>query len=242
MQWEIGLSINHLKPEGNRVVAALPQKERQLLLQRSETVDMAFGAILCDVKTPMKYAYFPLSGLISLVATSSDQQPLGIAMIGNEGALGANLAPDIGTTRLRAVVHGAGTGLRIIASELRSLLPDCPALQSALRQYVYALTGQLLRTATCNSFHEVEMRLARWLLMTDDRTSAEQLPLTHQLLADMLGVKRSAVTIAAGKLQRKKLIDYSRGQISIVSRSGLENASCECYGMQIREDALQFAV
>ncbi len=242
LPWEIGLSINNPKPKGNQLIAGLPKNESRRLLQLGETVEMAFGTILCDVKTPIQHAYFPLTGLISLVAATSDHQPLGIAMIGNEGALGASLALGVNTTRLRAVVHGSGAGLRITASQLHELLFDSPALQSTLRRYAYALMGQLLRTATCNSFHEVEMRLARWLLMTHDRSSSELLPLTHQLLADMLGVQRSAVTIAAGKLQRKKLIGYNRGQIRILSRTGLEEASCECYGMQISDDALQFAV
>ena len=162
-------------------------------------------------------------------------------MIGNEGVLGATLAMDVSTPRLRGVVHGSGIGLRITTSRLYHLLPDNPGLQSMLSRYAFVLMGQLLQTATCNSFHEVEMRLARWLLMSDDRASSGLLPLTHQFLADMLGVQRSAVTIAAGKLQRKKLIGYSRGHIRILSRGGLEDASCECYGVQIRDYALQFA-
>lgn len=155
--------------------------------------------------------------------------------------MGATLALGVSTQRLSGVVYGSGFGLRITASRLRRLLRNSPGLQSALRRYSYVLMGQLLQTATCNSFHEVEMRLARWLLMTHDRTSSELLQLTHQFLADILGVQRSAVTIAAGKLQRKKLIGYSRGHIRILSRSGLEDASCECYAMQIRDHALQFA-
>lgn len=236
------MSITIPKPEENQLMSVLPQKECRRLLQLGEIVDMAFGDILWEVKTPMQYAYFPLSGFISMVATTSDHHPLGVAMIGNEGALGSKLALDVSTTRMRAVVHGAGVGLRITASQLRHLLADSPALQIALRHYAYTLMGQLLQTATCNSFHEVEMRLARWLLMAHDRTNTKLMPLTHQLLADILGVQRSAVTIAAGKLQRRKLIDYSRGQINILSRIGLEAASCECYGVQMRDDALQLAV
>ncbi|MCW8926866.1 MAG: Crp/Fnr family transcriptional regulator [Xanthomonadales bacterium] len=190
---------------------------------------------------PLQHAYFPLSGLISLVTDSSDHKPLSVAMIGNEGVLGATLALDVSTPRLRGVVHGSGAGLRIKASRLNRLLRDSPGLQSALMRYAYVLMGQLQQTATCNSFHEVEMRLARWLLMAHDRADSEQLPLTHQFLANLLGVQRSAVTIAAGKLQRKELIGYSRGQVRILSRKGLEAASCECYGMQIRDYALQFA-
>ncbi len=212
------------KPESNQLIAGLPEKESRRLLLLCEPVELTFGSILCEVRTPLQYAYFPLSGLISLVSASSDHQPLGVAMIGNEGALGATLALGINTPRLRSVVHGAGTGLRITAPRLRRLLRDSPGLNKALRHYSFVLMGQLLQAATCNSFHEVEMRLARWLLMTHDRTKADQMPLTHQFLADTLGVQRSAVTIAAGKLQRKKLIGYSRGQIRILSHKGLEAA------------------
>ena len=228
--------------ESNQLIAGLPEKESQQLLLLGEHVDLTFGSILCEVEIPLQYAYFPLSGLISLVAVSSDHQPLGVAMIGNEGVLGATLVLGVDTPRLRGVVHGSGIGLRITTSRLRKLLRGSPGLQSALQRYSYVLMGQLQQTASCNSFHEVEMRLARWLLMAQDRSNSEQMPLTHQFLADLLGVQRSAVTIAAGKLQRKKLIGYSRGQIHILTRKGLEAASCECYGMQIRDHALQFAV
>lgn len=230
-----------MKPESNQLIAALPEKESQQLQQLSEPVDLIFGTRLCEVQTPIQYAYFPLSGMISLVAASSDHQPLGVAMIGNEGVLGASLALGVNTPGLRGVVHCAGVALRITASRLGQLLDDNPGIRSVLKRYSYVLMGQLHQTATCNSFHEVEMRLARWLLMAHDRANSETLTLTHQSLADLLGVQRSAVTIAAGKLQRKKLIDYSRGQIHILSRLGLEAESCECYGLQISDHALQFA-
>lgn len=230
-----------LKPESNQLIAALPDKERQQLLHLCEPVNLTFGHILCEVQTPLQYAHFPLSGLISLVAASSDHQPLGVAMIGNDGVLGVTLALGVNTPRLRGVVHGAGVALRIPASHLSGFLSDSPDARSVLKRYSYVLMGQLQQTATCNSFHEVEMRLARWLLMAHDRAKPQPLSLTHQFLADLLGVQRSAVTIAAGKLQRKKLIGYSRGQVRILSRSGLEAASCECYRLQISDQALQFA-
>jgi CRP-like cAMP-binding protein len=225
----------------NHLIASLPAKERQRILRLSETVDLVAGAVLCEVDEPLQHAHFPLTGLISLVAVTSDHQPLGLAMIGREGALGATLALGVDTPRLRAVVHGSGVALRVPAQQLQRELRQSPGLLRTLQRYSYVLMGQLLQTATCNSFHEVEMRLARWLLMTDDRGSTDQFQLTHQMLADLLGVQRSAVTIAAGKLQRKKLIGYARGHITILSRSGLEAASCECYGMQLRDHALQFA-
>jgi CRP-like cAMP-binding protein len=225
----------------NHLIGSLPGKERQRILRLSETVDLVAGAVLCEVDEPFQHAHFPLTGLISLVAVTSNHQPLGLAMIGKEGVLGATLALGVDTPRLRAVVHGSGVALRVPAQQLRRELRQSPGLLRTLQRYSYVLMGQLLQTAACNSFHEVEMRLARWLLMTDDRGSTDQFQLTHQVLADLLGVQRSAVTIAAGKLQRKKLIGYARGHITILSRSGLEAASCECYGIQVRDHALQFA-
>ena len=216
-------------------------KERQRILRSSETVDLVAGAVLCEVDEPFQHAHFPLTGLISLVAVTSDHQPLGLAMIGKEGILGATLALGVNTPRLRAVVHGSGVALRVSAPQMRRMLREGPGLLRTLQRYSYVLMGQLLQTAACNSFHEVEMRLARWLLMTDDRAGTDQFQLTHQVLADLLGVQRSAVTIAAGKLQRKKLIGYARGHITILSRGGLEAASCECYGMQVRDHARQLA-
>lgn len=215
-------------------------KERQQILRLGKTVELVAGIILCEVDEPFKHAHFPLTGLISLVTLTSGHQPLGVAMIGNEGALGATLALGINTPRLRAVVHGSGTALRVSAPHMKRMLRDGPGLLNALQRYSYVLMGQFLQTAACNSFHEVEMRLARWLLMTDDRASTDGFQLTHQILADLLGVQRSAVTIAAGNLQRKKIIGYVRGHVSILSRVGLEAASCECYGIQVRDHERQF--
>jgi len=228
------LNINHL-------IASLPVKDRQQILRVSKSVELVAGTILCEVDEPFKYAHFPLTGLITLVAITSNQRPLGLAMIGNEGLLGATLALGINTPRLRAVVHGSGTALRVSAPQMRRMMREGTSLLHTLQRYSYVLMGQLLQTAACNSFHEVEMRLARWLLMTDDRATTDGFQLTHQVLADFLGVQRSAVTIAAGKLQRKKIIGYARGHVSILSRSGLEATSCECYETQVRDHARQFA-
>ena len=213
----------------NQLIAGLPSKERLQILRLSEPIDLVFGAVLCEADAPLHYAYFPLTCLISLSAVTRDHLPLGLAIIGKEGLLGATLALGIHTARLRSVVYGSGLALKLSAPQLLRLLHDSPGLSSSLMFHSLTLIGQLLQTGACNSFHEVEMRLARWLLMTDDRSGSEHLRLTHQFLADLLGVQRSAVTIAAGKLQSRKIINYTRGQISILSRAGLEAAACECY-------------
>lgn len=218
----------------NHLINSLPIKERQRIVGTCEDFQLVLGTVLSEADEPFHHVYFPLSGLISMVTTTDGHEPLGLAMIGNEGALGSTVALGVNTAWLRAVVQGSGTCLRTSPAQLRRTLRDSPGLVRALKKYSYLLMGQLLKTAACNSFHEVEMRLARYLLMTDDRTTTSQLPLTHQMLADLLGVQRSAVTIAAGKLQRRKLIGYTRGQVSILSRDGLEDAACGCYRSQFQ--------
>lgn len=157
-----------------------------------------------------------------------------MGMIGNEGMLGATLALGIDTFPMRGVVQGSGTAMRVEVSQFRRELQQNPALKQALERYLYVLIEQLAQNASCNSFHEVRPRLARWLLMTHDRVEGDCFKLTHLFLAGMLGVRRSAVTIAAGELQERRLISYSRGQIRVLNRRGLEAASCECYATSVR--------
>ena len=233
------MSATKIAPGFNQLIDGLPGKERQVILKFSEPVDLVIGMVLCEPNDAVEYAYFPLNCLISLMATTGDHQPLGVAMIGNEGVLGATLALGIESARQRDVVLGSGSCLRLSARRLLGVLRHSPAMERALKHHAFMVMGQLIRTAACNSFHDVEMRLARWLLMMDDRSGSDQLRLTHQVLADFLGVQRSAVTIAAGQLQRKKLISYARGRVSIVSRKGLERESCECYRLQMNDHARQ---
>ncbi len=219
----------------NRLIDGLPRKERSRLLSHCAPVELACGTILCEADQLFRHVYFPLTGFISLVATVDGHQPLEIGLIGNEGMLGMTLALGVNAIPLRGVVQGAGTALRMTASQLRRDLHDSPALLRTLNRYLYAVMAQLSQSAVCTRFHEIEPRLARWLLLTHDRAHADHFHLTHQFLADMLGVQRSAITIAAGALQNRKLIHYTRGEISILSRKGLEAASCECYNAVIED-------
>ncbi|MCY1268179.1 Crp-like helix-turn-helix domain protein [compost metagenome] len=213
----------------NRLLDCIPGKERARILDHCELADLVFGKTLCDAGQPYSHAYFPLTGFISLVAKLDTHRPLEIALIGSEGMLGVTLALGVHEAPTCAVVQGTGNALRITSAHLRRELHECPHLKRSLNRYLYVLMAQLSQTAACSHFHEIQPRLARWLLMTHDRAQADHFCLTHEFLADMLGVRRSGITVAAGALQQKHLIHYSRGKITILDRTGLEEVACECY-------------
>jgi CRP-like cAMP-binding protein len=230
------------QPSGvvNALLARLPLKERRRVIALCEPTQLAFGTVLCEADQPYQDVYFPLDGFISVVTEVSGHPQMEMGLIGSEGMLGATLLLGVHDAPLRAVVQGPGTALRMRVADLRRLLVESPKLVVTVSRYLYVLLAQLSQTAVCTRFHEIEARLARWLLMTHDRAHADHFHLTHQYLADMLGVQRSAVTIAAGTLQRRKLIHYTRGEINILSRPGLESASCECYAAVVSDYAQQF--
>ncbi|MCW5601960.1 Crp/Fnr family transcriptional regulator [Nitrosomonas sp.] len=213
----------------NRLIGCLPREERNRFLKRCKPVELALGTILCEPKQPFRHVYFPLVGFISLAIAMDSHQPLEVALIGNEGMLGVPLVLGVDTSPHRAVVQGAGTALRMTVEQFQLELHDSTYLLRMLNRYLYVLMTQLSQTGACSHFHEIELRLACWLLMTHDRAHADHFHLTHECLADMLGVRRSSITIAAGVLQRRKLIRYSRGDITILDRMGLKAASCGCY-------------
>src|SRR5688572_15217176 len=223
----------------NRLIDGLPHEARNSILKLCEPVELEFGMIVCEADQLLRYVYFPLTCFISLVAKVEDHPPLEIALIGNEGMLGATLALGVNAARLRGIVQGSGTALRMTAGQLQRELSDNSALSRVVKRYLYVLLAQLSQSTACGRFHEIKARLARWLLMTHDRAHADHFRLTHQYLADMLGVRRSAVTIAAGALQKKKLIQYRRGEIRVVNRRALEIASCECYQAAIEDHRRQ---
>jgi CRP-like cAMP-binding protein len=215
----------------NHLIRCSSREERNRFLQHCESVELVFGDILCEPDQPIQHVYFPLDGFISLVIAMEGHQPLEVGLIGNEGMLGATLALGVTDAPLKAVVQGSGSALRMTAAQFQHELRNSPSMLSALNRYLYVLVMQLSQTAACTHFHEIEPRLARWLLMTHDRAHADHFHLTQEYLADMLGVRRSSITIAAGKLQQQKLISYIRGDINILDRKELEAASCECYSL-----------
>lgn len=217
----------------NLLLESLPPRARNRILQQSDLVELAFGDVLCEKDKPYRYLYFPVTGFFSLVININGHPPLEMGMIGNEGMLGVKLALGFNIAQLRAEVLGPGTALRLKVAQFRRELRDNPSIRPALNRYLYVLIAQLSQTAACTHFHEVESRLARWLLMAHDRAHSDQFYFIHQTLANMLGVQRSAITIAAGLLQQRGCIRYIRGDIRVLNRKALEAAACECYAAMI---------
>lgn len=213
----------------NSLLAALPRKFYQQLLPGLTPVDLAFGEILYEPGKPIKAVYFPSASLVSLLAPLDGHLALEVGMVGREGMVGIPLALGISVSPVRALVQGAGRALKMSAARFRTELRRSPPLQRALNRYVHAMMAQISQTAACNRFHVVEARLARWLLMTRDRVRSGQFRMTQEFLSHMLGVRRVGVTEAACALQRRKLIEYRRGSITILDDRGLEAASCSCY-------------
>ena len=215
----------------NQMLAILPREEYQRLLAAGlEPVTLALGDILHEPGELIQQIYFPNAGLlVSLLTLVENHSALEIGLIGSEGIVGLPVAQGIDTSSVRAVVQGAGTALRMDSAHFREALETSPALQRALHRYTHALIAQITQTAACNRFHQVEARLARWLLMASDRLQSNPLRFTHEGLADLLGVRRVGITVAASALQQQKLIQYSRGNITILDREGLKASACECY-------------
>jgi CRP-like cAMP-binding protein len=214
----------------NQVLATLPREEYQRLLAGLEPVTLALGDVLHEPGELIRQIYFPNQGLlVSLLTLTQNHMALEVGLVGSEGVVGLPVAQGISTSSVRAVVRGTGTALRMESARFREVLETCPALQHALHRYTHALIAQITQTAACNHFHQVEARLARWLLTASDRLQSDHLYFTHEGLADLLGVRRVGITVAASALQQQRLIQYRRGNIAILERNGLKAAACECY-------------
>lgn len=218
-----------LKTPQNQLIAGLPAKTRNSLLGLADSVELALSQVLCDADAPTRHVYFPVGSFISLVAAVQDSPGIEVGMIGAEGMLGAALALGVATNPLRAVAQGPGSAWRIKAQAFRAELKRSAPLQQAVSRYLYVLMCQHATSAVCLRFHLIEPRLARWLLMSQDRAHSARFHITHEFLAYMLGVRRVGITNAATALQRRGLIDYQRGEIHVVDRTGLEAAACACY-------------
>jgi len=213
----------------NRLLAALPRAEYRRLSDQLEPVALTFGQVLYEPGDRIRYVYFPNDSLVSLLTVVDAHSALEVGMVGPEGVVGTALALGVTVSPVRAVVQGTGTAMRMPAAPFLKGFRQALALQRGVHLYIHALSMQVARTAACNRFHSIDERLARWLLMTRDRVGSVHFHLTHEFLSDMLGVRREGVTAAAHGLKLRKLIDYSRGNIEIISGRRLEAAACSCY-------------
>jgi len=210
------------------LLAGLPSAKSRGLRTGFEQVTLSFGDVLLQPGERITHVFFPDNSLVSLL-TEEGRRAVEVGLVGHEGMVGLPLALGVDVSPVRAVVQGTGTALRMKKSRFLRELRSHPKLQNRLLRYSHALMSQVTQISACNRLHNVQARLARWLLMTRDRLRSNQLELTHEFLGHMLGVRRVGITQAAGELQRKKLIDYSRGRIRILDVKGLEAASCRCY-------------
>lgn len=223
------MSIAQRAPPANRLLAALPDNDRRRILAGCETVHLAFADVLYTPGEAIDHVYFPTESFISLIMPIDDSASLEVGMVGDEGMFGVPLALDVDISPVRAVVQGEGPALRMDAVGFRRELARSAALRHEIDLYVFVRMAQLAQTAGCTRFHVVEARLARWLLMTRDRVRSGEFRMTHEFLSHMLGVRRVGVTEAASALQRRKLIEYTRGHIRILNHRGLQDAACACY-------------
>ena len=215
----------------NRLLATLPKNEYKRLLPKLKTVNLVLGEELYKPGGIIKYVYFPNNSIISLISELPGTGLLEVGMVGNEGMAGLPVFMGVGSSSTRALVQGSGTAMRMSSAVARTEANRLGSLHSVLHRHSHSLLTQVAQSSACNRFHLVNARLARWLLMTNDRLGLEEFPLTQEFLSNMLGVRREGVSKAAGALQAAKLIRYSRGLITLLNRRGLEAKSCECYAI-----------
>lgn len=215
----------------NSLLAALPAVTRRRLTAGRAPVELLVPEILSQAGERIRHVYFPIDGFISLITPVKGRGQLEIGLVGREGMLGVPLLVGVNVSPLRAMVQGGGHAWRVDAATLQEELRSNAGFRASLNRYLYVFLAQQMQTATCTRFHRIEARLARWLLMTRDRAQADQFHVTHEFLALMLGVRRVGVTRAATTLQRRKLIRYRRGDISVLDVRGLERAACACYAI-----------
>jgi CRP-like cAMP-binding protein len=222
-------------PRQNHLLAALPPQDYERLLPNLELAHLPLGWAVYEAGGELGYVYFPTTSIVSLLYVMNDGAAAEIALTGCEGLVGIALFMGGETTPSRAVVQSAGHGYRLKAAVLKTEFDQGGTLQHLALRYTQALITQMAQTAVCNRHHSVEQQLCRWLLLSLDRLPSNQLTMTQELIANMLGVRREGVTEAAGKLQKAGLIHYSRGHIAVLDRPGLEARVCECYAVVKKE-------
>ena len=223
-------------PNGNKMLAALPAKEYRRLTDKLEPFELQFGEAIYRPNESIKDVYFPNSGIVSFLTEIETRSTLEVGIVGNEGMVG--LSTFLGTTKSpnSAVVRATGIALKMRATEFLKECKENILLSRIVHRYTHLLLTQLSLVGACNRFHPIVKRLTCWLLMTSDRMGTDKFHITQQFISNMLGVRREAIALAAGSLQEKQLISYSRGNLSILNRVGLEAFACKCYGIVKEEE------
>jgi CRP-like cAMP-binding protein len=226
-------------PQQNHLLAALPPAERERLFPHLELISLPLGEALYESGDRLRHVYFPTDSIVSLLFVLEDGASAEISVVGNEGLIGVALFMGGETTPSRAIVQSAGYAYRLIGQRLKDEFHRNGDMQLLMLRYTQALITQMAQTAVCNRHHSVDQQLCRWLLLSLDRLSSNELTMTQELIANMLGVRREGVTEAAGKLQKLGVIDYCRGKITVLDRPKLEKLCCECYAVvKIETDRL----
>ena len=223
------MSEKTLKPQVNKLLAALPASDYERLIPHLKLVPLPTRQVLYEPGEPITHIYFPQHAVISIVTSMKDGSTVEVGIVSNEGMVGIPVILGGNTTTTKAFVQVAGAGMQMDADVLRSEFKRGGAIQNLLLRYLRAIYTELTQSCACNRLHTLEERLARWLLTVSDRLESEEFPLTQEFIAQMLGVRRSGVTVAASTLSRAGMIRYQRGQINILNREDLEATSCECY-------------
>lgn len=213
----------------NHLIERLPRRARSDLLSVCEPVELVLSEVLSEARAPTRHVYFPTDSFISLVSRVDEHPGLEVGMVGSEGMVGVQLLMGVTAAPMRALVQGAGSSWRVDAMAFKGELERSAPLRKLMNQYLYVVMAQMVSSAGCLRFHQIGPRLARWLLMSQDRAHDKHFRVTHEFLAYMLGVRRVGVTEAAGELQRQGLITYHRGELTVLDRGGLEAAACSCY-------------
>lgn len=219
-----------IKP-ANRLLAALPAKEYAHLLPNLEEIPLTYAETIYEPGEAIRYIYFPNSGMISLLTHAAEGEVLEVGVVGNEGMIGLPVFLGVETSRNQVIVQGDGAALRIKTEDFIKECGRGVSLPKLLRRYTHALITQVSQTVACNRFHLIEERLMCWLLLMHDRMQTDKFKITQEFLSKMLGVRREAVSKSAANLQQRKLIEYSRGIVSIINRAALEAAACNCYSI-----------
>jgi CRP-like cAMP-binding protein len=228
------------RPEDNFLLNSLSAAVRQRLFPHLKLVELPVGAVLYESGASMRHIYFPADSIIALLYVLENGASAEIALVGNDGAIGISMFMGGESTTSRAVVQSAGSAYRLTGARLKREFERHGELMVMLLRYTQSLITQMAQTAVCNRHHSVDQQLCRWLLLSLDRLSANKLVMTHELIANMLGVRREGITDAAGRLQKQGVIRYSRGRITVLDRAALEELCCECYSVVRREtDRLQ---